>query len=110
MKRTRSLALFLNSANAATAPRVFSNTQDVQNFLCAALVWMFWGLLVLSVAMFLAGGYIYATAAGDPEKVGKANKTLLYAAIAVAVALVAKVLPLLIGSFLGVSASQLNAC
>jgi len=71
---------------------------------------MFWGLLVLSVAMFLVGGYMYATASGDPEKVGRANKTLLYAAIAVVVALVARGIPLLIGTFFGVDANSLTAC
>jgi cytochrome b subunit of formate dehydrogenase len=97
-------------AHGATAPtNVITSSQDVVNLFCGALKWMFWGLIVLSVAMFLVGGYMYATATGDAEKVSKANKTLLYAAIAVVVALVALGAPMLIGSFFHVT-SGLNAC
>lgn len=88
---------------------VIDSAQKVEDLVCTAMLWMFWGLLVLSVIMFMVGGYMYATAAGDTEKVSKANKTLFYAAIGVVIALVAKGVPLLIGSFLGVTLG-LNAC
>ncbi len=100
-------------ARAATVTEptnVITSPDQVVQFFCTAMLWMFWGLLVLSLAMFFVGGYTYATAGGDAEKVSKANKTLLYAAIAIVVAISAKGIPLLIGSFLGVDASQLSAC
>ena len=87
---------FVNVAYGAstTAPtNIITSTDDV----------------VFGVAMFLYGGFLYATSAGEAEKVGKANKTLLYAAIALVVAFVAQGVPVLIASFLG-SSTSLNAC
>lgn len=75
-------------------------TGDVVNLFCSTIDWIFWLLIVLSVIMFLVGGYRYVTAAGESEKVSKANKTLLYAAIAVVVALVAAGVPTLVSSFI----------
>ena len=103
---------FVNVAYGAstTAPtNIITSTDDVVKLFCGALNWMFWGLIVFGVAMFLYGGFLYATSAGEAEKVGKANKTLLYAAIALVVAFVAQGVPVLIASFLG-SSTSLNAC
>jgi hypothetical protein len=86
------------------------NTNDITSFFCGIIVWIFWGLIVLSIVMFLVGGYRYVTAQGEPERVHNANRTLLYAAIAVVVALVAAGVPLIIDSFLGGSNSLGNAC
>lgn len=88
---------------------LFSSSSDIQNFFCGILQWMFWGLIVLSIAMFLVGAYSYATSSGDAEKVSKANKTLLYAAIGIIVALLAKAIPIIIGSFFGAKGIE-NAC
>ncbi len=98
-------------ANVGHAPaNVIGSTQDVQDLFCTAVLWMFWALLVTSIIMFLVGGFMYVTAAGNPERVGKANKTLLYAAIGVAVAILARGIPLVIGSFFGVDQASLTAC
>ena len=80
----------------SSLPTTITGTVDVQDFLCIGLDWMFWVLIVLSIAMFLVGAYRYTTSQGEPEKVHTANKTLLYAAIAVAVALIAGGMPLII--------------
>lgn len=89
---------------AATAPKdLFTQPSQVVEFFCGALVWMFWGLIVLSVAMALVAGYRYVTSSGEPEKVSTAGKTLLYAAIGIAVALLAKGFPSLVGSFFNTS-------
>lgn len=104
-------ALFTKSASGATLPtNIIQNSSDVTNLFCGALLWMFWGLIILSIAMFLVGGYTYATSSGDPEKVGKATKTLIYAAIGLTVALIAKGIPLIVGNIFGISASDLSAC
>lgn len=100
-----------STANGATAPtNIITDSQSVVNLFCAALAWLFWGLIIVGIAMFFVGGYIYATSNGEPEKVGKATKTLTYAAIAIVVALVARGVPILIGAFFSVPSSQLNAC
>lgn len=67
------------------------------------LGWIFWALIVFSVVMALVAAYRYATSAGEPERVKKAGRTLLYAAVAVIVALVAGAIPYLVGSILGVN-------
>lgn len=82
-------------------PPPISSTNDVEGLVRLALLWLFWGLMVLGVVMFLVGGYKYATAAGEPEKVGDANKILRYAAIAIVVGLIAAGVPYLIASFFG---------
>lgn len=89
---------------------VVTSSEDVTKLFCGALAWMFWGLIVLGVAMVLVGGYMYATAAGDAERVNKATKTLTYAAIAMAVGIIAQGIPYLIASFFGPAASLGNVC
>ncbi len=98
--------------NTLSAPtNIITNAGDITALFCGALNWLFWGLIVLSIAMFLIGGYLYTTSGGDAEKVGKATKTLTYAAIGVVVALVASGVPYFIGSFLnGNTALFQNAC
>lgn len=98
------------TSGTVTAPtNIISNSSQVVNLLCGGLNWMFWGLIVLSIAMALTAAYMYATSNGDAEKVSKAGKTLTYVAIAVVVAVVAKSMPLIIGDLLKVPGS-LNAC
>jgi hypothetical protein len=98
-----------NNITIGTSP--VQATTDITLFLCGLLNWIFWGLIVLAIIMVLVGGYYYVTSAGEADKVSKANKTLLYAAIAVVVALVAQGVPLVVGSFLGNSSTtSLNVC
>lgn len=107
------VSLFAAATNAASMPKdVISSSDDVVKIFCAGLAWMFWGLIVLGIAMFFVGGYIYATAQGNSEKVSQATKTLTYAAIAIAIAIVARGVPILIGSFFGgsVNLSTLQVC
>jgi len=65
---------------------------------------MQWGLLVLSGIFAIAAGYIYLTAAGDAEKVGKAKTMLIYTVIALAIGLLAGGIGSLVENLLGVSA------
>jgi hypothetical protein len=53
--------------------------------------WMLTGLIVLASLFVVYAAYNYLTSGGDPEKVGKAKDTLIYAAVAVAIGLLAKV-------------------
>jgi hypothetical protein len=96
--------VFSSVANGATATAptgIITSSDDIVALLCGILNWMFWGLVVLGMAMVLIGGYIYATSGGNSEKVGQATKTLTYAAVAIVVALCAKGVPLLVSGFLG---------
>ncbi len=80
----------------------FTGVDDITIVAHEIVNWLFWGLIVLSIVMFLVGGYRYVTSGGEPEKISGANKTLRYAAIAVVIAIVAAGVPTIIGSFFGV--------
>ncbi len=58
-------------------------------------------LIVLAVIFIIMAAFKYLTAGGDSEKVAAANKQILYAAIAVAVGLLATAVPRVVGSILG---------
>lgn len=74
---------------------------DVESLLLTVANWIFGILILLAVVFVLVAAFRYLTAAGDPEKVKSASNTLIYAAIAVAVALLARGIPALVGSFFG---------
>ncbi|MBI2033614.1 MAG: hypothetical protein HYT13_00740 [Candidatus Liptonbacteria bacterium] len=78
--------------------------------LCSVIGWLFTLLIVLSVIFVLIAAFKYLTAAGDPEKVKSASHTLVYAAIAVAVALFAKGVPLILSSFFTGGPSAFAGC
>jgi chromate transport protein ChrA len=79
---------------------------SVLNLLCTVFAWAFYFLIVVAVIFVIVAAFRYLTAAGDPEKVKAAGQTLLYAAIAIGVALLARAVPLVVGSFLGASGVQ----
>lgn len=103
----------LNLSAPQGIPRIptppLTSVLDIQGLLCGLVLWVFWGLIVFSIVMFLMGGYRYVTSGGEPEKVSSANKTLLYAAIAVVVALVATGVPYIIDTFLNLGGGTLGA-
>ena len=80
-----------------------SSIGAVQTTLCEVINWMFYLLIVFAVIMVLVAAFKYLTAGGDPEGVKSASHTLLYAAVAILVAIIAKAFPSLVGSFIGQS-------
>lgn len=72
--------------------------------ICTLAGFMFIILIVLAIAFGIYAAFLYLTAGGDEEKFKKANHQLIYIVIAIAVALIAKGLPTIVGSFLGSSA------
>jgi len=87
-----------------TAPGNITNINQIAGsagIICTIINWVFWLLIVLTIIFVLVAAFKYLTAAGDPEKVKAAGSTLLYAAIAVVVALIAKGLPMIISTFIG---------
>ncbi len=85
-------------------PPAYTNIQQLTGqagLICTVINWIFWLLVVLTIIFVLLAAFRYLTAAGDPEKVKGAGNTLLYAAIAIVVALIAKGLPLIVSSFIG---------
>jgi hypothetical protein len=85
-----------------------TSIQAVLQLLCTVFAWAFYFLIVIAVIFVIVAAFKYLTAAGDPEKVKSAGATLLYAAIAIGVALLARAVPLVVGSFLG--ANNVTSC
>ena len=80
------------------------NITSISNFvtvLQTVLGWMFTIFLILAVVMIIWAAFIYLTAGGEEEKLGKAKSILIYAVVAVVVALVAAGLPNIVGSLIG---------
>lgn len=101
--------LQFSGAEAYAAGITLNNWQDINSvILCPIAVAMFWILMVLSIIMVIVAAFMYVTAAGNPERVGKATKTITYAAIGVAVALMARAFPLIIASIF--SATGVQGC
>jgi Type IV secretion system pilin len=85
-----------------------SSLNGILNSLCTVFDYMFYFLIVLAVIFVIVAAFRYLTASGDPEKVKTAGSTLLYAAIAIGVALLARAVPLVVASFLG--ATGVTSC
>lgn len=65
--------------------------QQVFGILNTLTNWLLTALIVLAALLVIFAAYTYLTSGGDSEKIGKAKDTLIYAAVAVAVGLLAKV-------------------
>jgi len=76
--------------------------------LCPIATAMFWVLMSVSVIMVLYGGFLYLTARDNAERISKAHKTLIYAAIGIIVALIAGALPTVIANLFSVGG--VNVC
>ena len=59
---------------------------------------MFTAAVLVSIAFVLYAAFNYMSGAGDPTKITKANKTLVFAAVGLAVAIMARTLPIAVGS------------
>jgi phosphoglycerol transferase MdoB-like AlkP superfamily enzyme len=59
---------------------------------------------IVAAIFIIIAAFKYLTAQGDPEKVGTARQMVIYAVIAIAVALLALVIQNIVASFLGAPA------
>jgi heme/copper-type cytochrome/quinol oxidase subunit 2 len=95
------LAPVMAMAQAALPNSPITNPQSAITVLCTIAGWMFIFLIVLAIIFVIFAAFKYLTAGGDPEAVKTASNMLIYAAVAVAVALVAKGVPLFVAGILG---------
>ena len=94
--------ILATAATLPVTPTAFTGLPAFQSFICTVIAaWMFTFLIILTVIFVLIAAFKYLTAAGDPEKVKGAGNTLVYAAIAVVVALFARGMPILVSSLFG---------
>jgi hypothetical protein len=101
-------ATTLAAGNTISAP--ITTVQGLINLICLAFDYMFYALIALSLVMVVIAGFNYVTSNGSAEKVDKATKMILYAVIGIAVALLARGIPLIVGNFLGASKANLTSC
>lgn len=109
-------SLFTTLAQASTTIRVPTSNRIVSiphpnigspdgliEQVCNGVTWVFAAAIIVSIIEVLLAAYGYMTSSGDPGKVTTANKRLLYAAVGVAVALMAYLFPGMIATILKVS-------
>ncbi len=93
------LRMSLSVANAATENQSgVYDTQDLGKVFCSIIGTFFWVVIVVSIIMILMAAFQYVTAGDDTEKTTKARKTLTYAAVGIAVALLAEGFPPIVAS------------
>lgn len=63
--------------------------------------WVFVILVAISVLMIIYGALLFTTSSGDPEKTGKARQLILFAAVGLAIAFLAKAVPAIVKIILG---------
>jgi hypothetical protein len=75
---------------------LFSTINQVVN-------WIFFILLIVAIIFILIGAFTFITASGSPEKAMAARNYLMFAAIGIAVALLARAVPAIVRSVTGVA-------
>jgi len=94
----------LASAQGPGLPSAPANTiGGVFNLICTIFGYLFYVLVLATIFFVIMAAFKYLTAAGDPEKVKMASHQLLYAAVAIVVGILARVLPGIAASLVGTS-------
>lgn len=79
---------------------VAGRTNSVLSLVQQILFWVSVAFWIAAAGFIFYAAYLYLVAGGDAERVKKAHKQLLWAVVAIAVAIMAQGLPLLVGNFL----------
>jgi len=74
---------------------------DFKRLLADVFNWVFGIVLFVSVVMLLVGGFQYVTSGGDDGKIKTAKKTLTYAIIGIAIAILSRAIVFVINSLIG---------
>jgi Type IV secretion system pilin len=88
-------------ASTSAIPNPVNGLPGVFNALCQFTAYFIWMIITLCVIMVAIAAFNFMTSGGEPEKVSKARRYLIYSAVGVAVALCASVFPVLVGSTMG---------
>ncbi len=93
------------SAQVYTGPANLPTPQNLPTWMETVNIiarWIYTIVLVAAVILGLIAAFSYITAAGDSNKVKTANKMLIYAVIAVVIAILAFSITKIVGGLLGV--------
>jgi cytochrome bd-type quinol oxidase subunit 2 len=94
-------------AYAATAlPSPITTPQGVLDLMCNFTVYFFYTVIIITTIMVVYAAFLYITAGDDTEKTSKARRTLTYAAVGVAVSLLAVGFPTIIEGLAGGASGQ----
>lgn len=85
-----------------TTPPI-TKLEDIVNIMNKVGEWIFAIIFALAIIFILVSAFQFLTAAGNPEKIASARQILIYALIAVAIAVVAWGLPKIVTTLLGTS-------
>ena len=106
-------APLLTLAGAPNVPNAPFTTIDsflgANGPICTVFRYLFGFLILIAVIFIILAAYRYLTAGGDPEKVKAANKQIIFAAVAVVVALIARVIPNLALGLIG-AGTNITSC
>ena len=88
-----------------------SNISNIQNFICTFIFsWLFTAAVLLVIFFVLMAAYRYMTAGDNADQIQTANKTLIYAAIGLAIAILARTVPIMIGALVTNNGVRLDPC
>ena len=82
------------------APTIITDPEEAVTLLETIIDWFFTILMVVAVIFIIMAAWTFLTAGGNPDAVTKARQMLVYALVGVAVALLAKGLPLVVQALL----------
>lgn len=80
-----------------------TTTQGILNIFASVVGWVYTTFFVLAVLFVIFAAFDYLTGGDNPEKIKTAHKKLIYAAIAIGVALLAVLVQVIIGNFIKVN-------
>ena len=83
------------------APTPVRDIQGIIRIINTVINYFFTFLLIIATIFVFIAAYKYLTAAGDGEKVQSAHATIIYAAVAIAVALLAQGIRFIVAQLVG---------
>jgi hypothetical protein len=103
-----SVVLPLLASAQSLPPPPATDIGGVWTLICKIFGYLFYALVLATIFFVILAAFKYLTAGGDPEKVKAANQQLLFAAVAIVVGILARVLPGIAASLIGVTG--IGAC
>ena len=104
------VAMPMLASAQAQIPEVCNDVQCFYDIACTAVDWIFGFVLLGAVIILLFGAVAFFTARGDEDKVSSARRYVTYALVGVAVAVLAKSLVYVVGSFVGAEPDSFFQC
>ncbi|OHA66088.1 MAG: hypothetical protein A3C04_00715 [Candidatus Wildermuthbacteria bacterium RIFCSPHIGHO2_02_FULL_45_25] len=96
---------FVSPGGEETPTGLLNSVTDLQNLINTITNWFFFILITVAVIFIILAAMQFITAGGDSAKVSEARSKLIWAAVGIGIAVLAKSIPVLVKSLLGVAAS-----